>query len=78
MCDRLEMRLADLQMEVDRLRGKIETTEVFGEHWWEHISGTFANNPIYEEAMLLGRSFLESRRPRHRKRKTRRKGRSGQ
>ncbi len=29
------------------------------EPWWKRISGTFANDPMYREAMDLGRQFRE-------------------
>jgi hypothetical protein len=28
--------------------------------WWEKIVGTFADNPVYDEAMRLGREYRES------------------
>jgi hypothetical protein len=31
--------------------------------WWEEILGSFANDPVYDEAMQLGRQYRESLRP---------------
>lgn len=28
--------------------------------WWEQRAGTFADDPIYDEAMRLGREYRES------------------
>ena len=37
--------------------------------WWEEISGSFANDPAFDEAMRLGREWRESFRPKTRKRR---------
>ncbi len=58
----LESRLAQLEQEVARLRAKIEGNAP-PVPWWERIAGTFDNDPMYEEAMKLGREYRESLRP---------------
>jgi hypothetical protein len=67
----VEARLAALETEVARLKAKIERSEKPGEPWWDRISGTFANDPAYEEAMRLDREWRESFRPKPRKRRKR-------
>ncbi len=61
----LEQRVAALEAEVDLLKNKID--EKAGEKdarpWWHKIYGSFANDPLYEEAMRLGRQYRESLRP---------------
>jgi hypothetical protein len=37
--------------------------------WAEKIFGTFANDPVYDEAMRLGRKYRESTKPKPPKRK---------
>lgn len=59
----LEQRLAALEAEVARLREKVEAIPVEDGRWWNKIAGTFADDPIYEEAMRLGREWRESFRP---------------
>src|SRR5437660_393712 len=59
----LEERLAALEAEVARL--KQERTGAAGLHqpWWREIWGTFKDDPVYAEAMRLGREYRESLRP---------------
>lgn len=57
---KLEERVAALEAEVARLKEKLETPANSSKPWWEQIQGSFANDPIYEEAMRLGRQYRES------------------
>ena len=58
----LEQRVAALEEELAALRRKMESVPP-SKPWWEHIAGTFQHDPIYEEAMKLGRKYRESLRP---------------
>ena len=73
MPTQIEARLSAVEKELARLRAAVEQT---GTPWWEQISGTFANDPIYEEAMRLGRKWRESQRPKSAKKGTKRNGRT--
>ncbi len=53
----IEKRLSDLEREVAVLRQKIEKEEKSKEPWWKQIAGTFADDPMYDEAMRLGREY---------------------
>lgn len=64
--NKLEARVAMLEAEVKRLKSKQHRP------WWEVISGTFANDPTYDEAMALGRAYRESQRPKPSKRRAKR------
>jgi hypothetical protein len=55
----LEDRVAALEKEITRLKAKVEGAGS-GTPWWEKIAGTFENDPIYEEAMKLGREYRQS------------------
>jgi hypothetical protein len=68
----LEKRVAALEQEVARLRELIEANKQEERPGWEKIVGSFANDPIYEEAMRLGREYRESQRPKSRRTSTRR------
>ena len=59
----LEQRVADLEAEVATLKRKLDNLDMITP-WWEQIAGTFENDPIYEEAMQLGREYRQSLRPR--------------
>ena len=61
----LEERVAALEVEVAQLRSNSATApEKPQPPWWEKIFGAFANDPVYDEAMRLGRAYRESLRPR--------------
>jgi hypothetical protein len=61
----LEDRVAALETEMARLKAKIEDDAP----WWKKIWGTFADDPMYLEAMRLGRQYRQSLRPKPRKRR---------
>jgi len=54
----IEVRLAKLEKEVSHLKSQIQTPDQTP--WWESILGTFAEDPVYDEAMRLGREYRES------------------
>ncbi len=62
MSKQLEERVADLEAEVIRLKKKVDK-DSSNRAWWKQITGTFANNPAYDEAMRLGHEYRESLRP---------------
>jgi len=64
----LEQRVAALEAEVASLKAKLQGKDEKAP-WWHQISGTFANDPLYEEAMRLGREWRESFRPKPKKRR---------
>jgi len=59
----LEERVVALEAEVARLKATLETTGKYSDLWLEKVWGSFANDPIYEEAMRLGREWRDSFRP---------------
>jgi hypothetical protein len=62
MPEQLEERVAHLEAEVARLKNKVENDSSFSP-WWEKVAGTFSDNPVYDEAMQLGREYRNSLRP---------------
>lgn len=52
----IEKRIAVLEAEVALLKSKAKKN---GDNkpWYEKIAGTFADDPIYDEAMRLGREY---------------------
>ena len=63
MQKQLEERVAFLEAEVARLKGMIESGSSTGQPtlpWWEKVAGTFADDPMYDEAMRLGREYRDA------------------
>jgi hypothetical protein len=54
-----EQRISQLEHDVDVLRRKVAGDEEQAP-WWERIAGTFDKDPIYEQAMKLGRKYRAS------------------
>ena len=67
---KLEQRIAILEDQVAQLKEKLSLNSP--KPWWEQIAGSFANDPIFEEAMRLGRAYREAQRPGKRRRPKRR------
>jgi hypothetical protein len=59
----LRERVETLEAEVARLKQLLERTSPPERPWWQEIWGTFKDDPIYAEAMRLGREYRESQRP---------------
>jgi hypothetical protein len=71
---KLADRVAALEVEVARLKETIQGPSAKEDPWWRQIWGSFANDPMYEDAMSLGREYRESLRPKSRKRRKCRHG----
>ena len=67
---KIALRVATLEAEVAQLKRQIEAVALPAKPWWQEIYGTFAGDPLYEEAMRLGREYRESLRPKPAKRAT--------
>jgi hypothetical protein len=66
----IEQRVAALEAEVNLLKRKLEAVTNTPTPWWQEIYGTFAGDPLHEEAMRSGREYRESLRPNAPKRTT--------
>jgi hypothetical protein len=64
----LEKRVAILEKELTKLKNRVETVGP-EKPWWERITGTFEKDPVYEQAMKLGRKYRQSLGPRKSSRK---------
>jgi hypothetical protein len=67
----LEQRVAALEADVARLKGTKENGKDPEPTWLERAYGAFANDPVYDEAMRLGREYREGTKPRPRTRRAR-------
>ena len=61
MGQKLEKRVAILESDLAQLRKSLAPHKA--KPWWEQIAGKFANDPVYDHAMRLGREYRESLRP---------------
>ena len=59
----LEIRVAMLEAEMARLKEQLVKSAIPQGDWLDKIFGVFDNDPIYAEAMRLGREYRESLRP---------------
>src|SRR5262249_16185837 len=62
----LEGRVQGLGAQVGWLKAQLEEAVGPQVPWWQKISGSFANDPEFDEAMRLGREWRESFRPKQR------------
>ena len=65
----LEQHVHSLVAQIAQLKTELEEIPGHEIPWWEKISGSFANDPEFEEAMRPGREWRESVRPKKRSRK---------
>lgn len=57
----IEERLAALETKYEQLAQQVNPEAAQAEKpWWERIRGQFKDDPIYEEAMRLGREWRNS------------------
>jgi phage-related baseplate assembly protein len=54
------------QREIAQLKARLSAIPTKKNNWVERIAGTFANDPIFEEAVRLGRKWRKSDRPKAR------------
>lgn len=59
----IELRLTALEAQVKQLTQQLAVVVAPDKPWWQEIYGTFAEDPLHEEAMRLGREYRESLRP---------------
>ncbi len=59
----LELRVSALEAEITRVKEQLARTAPAQGDWLDEIFGVLDHDPIYEEAMRLGREYRESLRP---------------
>lgn len=55
----LELRVSTLEKELEKLKWKL-AKEDKSVPWWEKISGAFADDADFEEAMRIGREYRKN------------------
>lgn len=66
----LEKRLAALEQTVAALRAKVDHPVAPRGAWSRENAGRFANDPLFEEMVRLGKEYRDSLKPGRRKRKS--------
>ena len=61
----LKSRIDALEREVEQLKGQRQAP-ARNKEWLDQIWGTFADDPLFDEAMKLGRKWRNSQRPKRR------------
>jgi hypothetical protein len=61
-------RVTALEVEVARVKCKLESADR-ADPWSRDVDGAFANDPVFLEAMQLGRAYRKSTRPMPRERR---------
>lgn len=59
----LDHRVSNLETEIKRLKERVQSPQVAKADWLDDLWGAFANDPLFDEAMELGRKYRESLRP---------------
>jgi hypothetical protein len=68
----IEDRVAALEAEMVRVKAQLEKAVPAQRDWLDDIYGAFEGDPIFEEAMRLGREYRESLRPKPRSKQSKR------
>jgi hypothetical protein len=64
MSVKLETRVAALERQVARLQQRQKSNGTDGRGWLDDLYGKFSNDPVFVQAMNLGRKYRRSLRPR--------------
>ena len=59
----LAKRVTALEKVVEELRARLDQGHKSEGRWWVEKAGRFANDPIFEEIVELGKKYRESLRP---------------
>lgn len=58
----LEERVSALEAEMKRLK-QVQNVEPAKAPWWQQRFGAFKDDPVYEDAMRLGKEYRDSQKP---------------
>jgi len=59
----LEARLSELEKTVAELKAQLANQMTGQQHWWHDITGSFANDPVFDEVVRLGKEYRDSQLP---------------
>lgn len=59
----IERRLAQVEIELAELQARMKSLGASKEHWIDAISGSFKDDPEFEEIVRLGKAIRDADRP---------------
>jgi hypothetical protein len=65
----LETRVAELEKTVAELKAQLANGKTEQRHWWHEDAGRFANDPVFDEIVRLGKEYRDSLHPDYKKKK---------
>jgi hypothetical protein len=67
----LEARVKTLEKQVEQIQSQLpqQSQKEEPDYWWREKAGLFANDPIFDEIVRLGREYRESLHPDRKKKK---------
>jgi len=69
----LENRVAKLEETVAQLKAQLANGKSADWQWWREGAGRFANDPVFDEIVRLGREYRESLHPDFKKKRAAKK-----
>jgi hypothetical protein len=65
----LEARVSELEKTVADLKSHLSNGKKDQQYWWQEIAGSFANDPVFDEVVRLGKQYRDSQVPDYMKKK---------
>jgi hypothetical protein len=59
----MEQRLLNLEQAVEQLRTHVSRSSDPRRRWWLEDAGRFANDPVFDEIVRLGKEYRQSLKP---------------
>lgn len=65
--ERLEERVTSLERELRKVKTELRSVkQASRKPWWDHVAGTFKNDPLFDAMVRAGQKYRRSLKPRTR------------